>query len=244
MIRLDQQQDGIARLVIDRGRARNAFDLPGWRVLSDAVARIDADSRAVILCSADAVSFSAGADIAEIAANRMEPGWGARFLADMRTAIDGLAALPMPVIAAIDGGCFGAAVALALAADVRIAGQAARFAVTPAKLGLLYPAVDVQRLIAGVGQGQASRLLLTGDAIDAAEAARIGLVDQVAPDALEAAQAMAERIVANKPGAIVGLKNVLRHPDPAIHDAAFVAALASDELGEGLAGFAARKERR
>lgn len=243
MIRLDQKS-GIARIAIDRGRARNAFDLAGWRSLSDVVARIDADSRAVILCSADAASFSAGADIAEIAAHRMEPGWGTRFLTDMRTAIDGIAALPMPVIAAIDGGCFGAAVALALAADVRIAGQAARFAVTPAKLGLLYPAVDVQRLIAGVGQGQASRLLLTGDAIDAAEAARIGLVEQLVPDASEAAQAMAERIVANKPGAVLGLKNVLRHPDPAIHDAAFVAALASDALGEGLAGFAARKERR
>lgn len=243
MINLDQQ-GGIARIVIDRGRARNAFDLPGWRVLSDAVARIDADSRAVILCSADAVSFSAGADIAEIAAHRLEPGWGARFLTDMRAAIDGVAALPMPVIAAIDGGCFGAGVALALAADVRIAGQAACFAVTPAKLGLLYPAVDVQRLIAGVGRGQASRLLLTGDAIDAAEAARIGLVEQLVPDASEAAQAMAERIVANKPGAVLGLKQVLRNPDPAVHDPAFVAALAGDALGEGLAGFAARKERR
>jgi len=243
MIRLDQQ-DGIARIVIDRGRARNAFDLAGWRSLSDAVARVDADARAIILCSADATSFSAGADIAEIAANRMEPGWGVRFLTDMRAAIDGIAALPMPVIAAIDGGGFGAAVALALAADMRIAGDAARFAVTPAKLGLLYPAIDVQRLIARVGRGQASRLLLSGDAIDAAEAARIGLVEQVVPDALEAAQAMAERIVANKPGAVAGLKRVLRHPDPALHDAAFVAALANDELGEGLAGFAARKERR
>ncbi len=242
MIHLDQQ-GGIARFVIDRGRARNAFDLAGWRSLSNTVARINADTRAVILCSADAGSFSAGADIAEIAANRMEPGWGVRFLNDMRTAIDGIAALPMPVIAAIDGGCFGAGVALALAADVRIAGEAGRFAVTPAKLGLLYPAVDVQRLIAEVGRGQASRLLLTGDAIDAAEAGRIGLVDQVVPDALEASQAMAERIVANKPGAVAGLKRALRHPDPAIHDAAFVTALANDELGEGLAGFAARKER-
>jgi enoyl-CoA hydratase/carnithine racemase len=243
MIRLDQH-GGIARIVIDRSRARNAFDLAGWRSLSDAVARVDSGTRAAILCSADPASFSAGADIAEIAASRMEPGWGARFLTDMRAAIDGIAALPMPVIAAIDGGCFGAAVALALAADVRIAGEAARFAVTPAKLGLLYPAIDVQRLIAVVGRGQASRLLLTGDAIDASEAVRIGLIEQLGPNALDAAQAMAERIAANKPGAVIGLKATLRHPDPALHDAAFLDALPGDELRDGLAGFAARKERR
>jgi enoyl-CoA hydratase/carnithine racemase len=235
MIRLDQH-GGIARIVIDRSRARNAFDLAGWRSLSDAVARVDSGTRAAILCSADPASFSAGADIAEIAASRMEPGWGARFLTDMRAAI--------PSIAAIDGGCFGAAVALALAADVRIAGEAARFAVTPAKLGLLYPAIDVQRLIAVVGRGQASRLLLTGDAIDASEAVRIGLIEQLGPNALDAAQAMAERIAANKPGAVIGLKATLRHPDPALHDAAFLDALPGDELRDGLAGFAARKERR
>ena len=243
MIRLDQR-DGIAWLTIDRGGARNAFDLAGWRSLSDAVARIAADSRAVILCSADAASFSAGADISEIAANRLTPDWPERFLGDMRDAIDGVAALPMPVIAAIDGGCFGAAVALMLAADMRIGGEGARFAVTPARLGLLYPAIDVRRLIAAVGRGQASRLLLTGDAIDAAEAARTGLIEQVVPNALDAAQAIAERIAANKPGAVAGLKALLRNPAPAIHDAAFLDALSGKELGEGLAGFAARKGRR
>lgn len=242
MIRLDQQ-DGIARLTIDRGGARNAFDLAGWRSLSNAVTRIAPDTRAVILCSADPASFSAGAHISEIAANRLIPDWPQRFLDDMRAAIDGVAALPMPLIAAIDGGCFGAAVALALAADIRIGGEHARFAVTPAKLGLLYPAIDVQRLNATVGRGQASRLLLTGDAIDAGEAARIGLIDQVAPNALDAAQAMAARIAANKPGAVIGLKASLCDPDPALHDVGFVAALVSDELGAGLAGFLSRKER-
>ncbi len=243
MIRLDQQ-DGIARLTIDRGGARNAFDLAGWRSLSDAIVRIATDTRAVILCSPDPTSFSAGADISEIAANRLVPDWPEHFLGDMRAAIDGLAVLPMPVIAAIDGGCFGAAVALALAADMRIGGEGARFAVTPAKLGLLYPAVDVQRLIAVVGCGRASRLLLTGDAIDAAEAARTGLIEQVVPNALDAAQAIAERIAANKPGAVAGLKALLRNPAPAIHDAAFLDALSGEELGAGLATFAARKERR
>lgn len=242
MIRLDQQYD-IARLTIDRGEVRNAFDLAGWRSLSDAIARIAGNTRAVILCSADPASFSAGADISEISVNRMTPDWPQRFLGDMRAAIDSVAALKMPVIAAIDGGCFGAAVALALAADIRLGGEGARFAITPAKLGLLYPAIDVQRLIAAVGRGQASRLLLTGDPIDANEAARIGLIEHLAPSATDAAQAMAERIASNRPFAVAGLKAVLRNPDPAIHDAAFLNALPADELGAGLAGFATRKER-
>ncbi|VXC94771.1 enoyl-CoA hydratase/isomerase family protein [Sphingomonas sp. AX6] len=242
MIRLDHR-DGIARLTINRGGARNAFDLAGWRSVSDAVARIDLDTRAVILCSADPTSFSAGADISEIAANRLASGWPERFLSEMRAAIDSLAALPMPVIAAIDGSCFGAGVALALAADVRIAGESARFAVTPAKLGLLYPAIDVQRLIAAIGTGQASRMLMTGDVVNAVEAARIGLIEQVVPNATDTAAGMAARIAANAPGAIAGLKATLRNPDPATQDVAFLAALIGKELGSGLADFASRKGR-
>ena len=239
MIRIEQR-DAVAWLTIDRGGARNAFDLAGWQGLSDAVAQIDGATRAVILRAADPTSFTAGADIAEIAANRLKAGWPERFLHAMRAAIDSLASLPMPVIAAIDGGCYGAGVALALAADVRIAGQGARFAVTPAKLGLLYPATDVKRLISLVGPGQAARMLMTGDGIDAAEAARIGLVEQVVPRANDAAEEMAGRMAANAPGAVAGLKAVLRRPDPAVHDQAFLAALVGDELGTGLASFAAR----
>jgi enoyl-CoA hydratase/carnithine racemase len=240
MIRIERR-DAVAWLAIDRGGARNAFDLAGWRGLSDAVAEIDSTTRAVILRAEDTTSFSAGADIAEIAANRLKAGWPEQFLREMRAAIDSLAALPMPVIAAIDGGCYGAGVALALAADVRIAGQDARFAVTPAKLGLLYPATDVKRLIALVGPGQAARMLMTGDMIDAAEAVRIRLVEQVVPFASDAAEEMAGRIAANAPGAVAGLKAILRRTDPAVQDQAFLAALVGDELGTGLAGFAARK---
>jgi enoyl-CoA hydratase/carnithine racemase len=134
----------------------------------------------------------------------------------MRGALEPLAGLPMPVIAAIDGDCFGAGVALALAADLRIAGPRAVFAVTPAKLGITYPQEDVARLVALVRPGQAARLLYGAARIDAAEAARIGLVEILADDAAGQAH------------------------DPAL-DALFDAGFAGGDFREGLDAFRARR---
>jgi len=186
--------------------------------------------------------FSAGADIGEFHELQSDPAARTRFHLAMRAGIEALAALPMPVLVAIDGGCFGAAVALILAADVRLAGDAAQFAVTPARLGLGYPREDVARLAAQVGQGRVAELLFTGEAIDADAAARIGLVERRAHDAGAAATALAQRIAENAPAAIRQLKRALRSPADADLDAAFEAAFGSAELAEGLAAFHARRK--
>ena len=99
----------------------------------------------------------------------------------MRAALDALRDLPIPTIASIEGPCYGAGVALAMACDLRIAGRGARFAITPAKIGISYPQEDVHRLVALVGPGQAARLLFTAETIDGAEAERIGLVESTMP---------------------------------------------------------------
>jgi enoyl-CoA hydratase/carnithine racemase len=85
--------------------------------------------------------------------------------------------LPIPTIAIVEGPCYGAGVALALACDLRLAGPHARFAITPAKIGISYPQEDVFRLVALVGPAQAAKLLYTAASIDAEEALRIGLAD-------------------------------------------------------------------
>jgi enoyl-CoA hydratase/carnithine racemase len=95
----------------------------------------------------------------------------------MRGALDALRALPIPTIAWIDGPCYGAGVALAMACDLRIATHDSRFAITPAKMGISFPQEDVHRLVSLVGAGQAARLLFTAASIDGAEAARIGLAE-------------------------------------------------------------------
>jgi enoyl-CoA hydratase/carnithine racemase len=95
----------------------------------------------------------------------------------MRRGLGRLETLAIPTIAAIGGPCYGAGVALALACDIRLAGPEARFAITPARIGISFPQEDVHALVAAVGPGQAARLLYTGGAIDGAEALRIGLAD-------------------------------------------------------------------
>jgi enoyl-CoA hydratase/carnithine racemase len=155
----------------------------------------------------------------------------------MRGAIEALADLAVPTIAAVDGACYGAGVALALACDRRIAGRGARFAITPAKIGIAYPQEDVFRLVALVGRGQAARLLFTAEAIDADEAAAIGLVELVEPEGGAAAVAAAiaahggDSLALLKRG--VGLAADGRRSDPE-QDRRFDALIAGDALARRL----------
>ncbi|QIG80340.1 enoyl-CoA hydratase/isomerase family protein [Stakelama tenebrarum] len=236
------REDHVALLTLDRPQARNAISMTGWEAMAQAVADIAAsDARAVILRSATPGIFSAGADIGEFETLRADPGARTRFRLAMRKVMEPLAALPMPVIAAIDGGCYGAAVALVLACDLRIAGGAAEFAVTPAKLGIGYPREDVARLAAQVGKGQAARMLYTCEIIDGIDAERIGLVELRADEALSLARAFADRIAANAPGAVRLLKRTLADPSQRARDDDFEASFGGEEFGEGLTAFRERR---
>lgn len=231
-------QDGIALLTIDRGSARNAIPVAGWEALTAAAHAVAAsDARAAILRSAMPGVFSAGADLAEFRLLVDDAEMRVRFREAMRAGIEAVAALPMPVIAAIDGGCFGAAVALTLACDIVVAGDAAVFATTPAKLGLGYPASDVARLKARVGEGQAAAMLFTGARMGADEAARIGLAHRRAAHAQPAAHEMANAIAANVPEAVRTLKRVLRDPAGAGHAQTFDAAFGSEAFRTRLDSF-------
>ncbi|MGJ3627741.1 enoyl-CoA hydratase/isomerase family protein [Sphingomonas sp. MMS24-JH45] len=171
----------------------------------------------VVIASTTPGIFSAGADLRDLARLAGDVPARAAFRDAMRDGIEAVAALPMPTIAAVEGGCFGAAVALALACDCIVAGTEARFAVPPARLGIAYPAPDVARLVRRVGQGAARRLLFTADAVDAEEAPRrIGLVDTI-----EDPHAMAARIAGNDPAALALLKAMAADPHALGHDAAF-----------------------
>lgn len=215
MITLDQT-GGVARLTLDRPARRNAMGTGHFLALAEAIARVPADAPVVLLRSAVPGTFSAGADLSEIARLADEPEGRAPFRLAIRAAVDALAALPMPVVAAIDGGCHGAAFALMLAADLRIAGPQASFAIPPARLGISYPAEDLARLSALVGPGQAARLVFTAETIDAAEALRIRLVESIGDGA-----AVAAAIAANDRDALVALKTMLRDPAAPEHGRAF-----------------------
>jgi enoyl-CoA hydratase/carnithine racemase len=109
---------------------------------------------------------------------------------------------PKPVIAVVKGEATGAGLALVLAADIRVAERGARFSLTEVASGGLPVGGSMQRLARLVGRGKALELILTGEAIDAEEALRIGLVSEVVPDAQARAQEIAERIVERGPLAV------------------------------------------
>lgn len=233
-------RDGpIATLSLARPEAKNALPIAAWNALAAALGEVG-DARAVILKSDVPGIFSAGADVREFEALQADPALRTAFRIAMRAAIEALAALPMPVIAAIDGGCFGAAVALILAADIRIAGDRAEFATTPARLGLGYPQQDVARLRAQVGKGMASLLLFTGDRIVPDEAKRIGLVELRAKKAGETVAALAAAISGNAPQAVRLLKRTLAGGEGL--DQAFDDAFGGSEFAEGLAAFRERRK--
>ena len=230
-----------ARLTLNRPEARNAIPLEGWRELGARAAEAADQGGRLLIVEGAGSAFCAGADLGGFASLHGDPDAAACFREAMRAGIERLAALPIPTIAAIDGPCFGAGVALAMACDLRIAGPDARFAITPAKYGISYPQEDISRLIGLVGRGQAARLLLGAGTIDAAEAVRIGFVELDAPDGLEpllseVAGALirnsADSLAILKRGIALAAAGVASDPE---QDRSFDALMAGDELARRLA---------
>ena len=202
--------DGIARLTLNRPETRNAIPVAGWDAIADAAGRAAGEGARLLILAARGTAFSAGADISEFGAFRSDPAAAAGFRMAMRRGIDAVRDLPIPTIAAIHGACFGAGVALANACDIRLAGPAASFAITPAKFGISYPQEDVARLVALIGEPQAARLLFSARPIDPAEALRIGLIDRSEEDLEAEVEAFAAAVAGNDPESLRTLKQGLR----------------------------------
>ncbi|MEO0590380.1 MAG: enoyl-CoA hydratase-related protein [Pseudomonadota bacterium] len=188
----------LAHLLIDRADKKNAMTLEMWEAVPDLLIKALSDPtvRAFELTAADPeAAFCAGADIAEMLANKDDPQWLARKQAAINRAQHMLTRLPVPSVAFVNGDCIGGGAGLAMACDIRVAAVRARFGITPAKLGLVYPRHDVKLLTDLVGPGQARRLLYTGALIGADEAQRIALVEEIA----DSSTALIEAILAASP---------------------------------------------
>jgi len=169
----------IAHIVLNRPEKANALTQVMWEQLEQAVIEASAldGIRALVLESASEKAFSAGADIAELRAMINDPArLSANHLSVQRASL-ALDACVLPTLAVIRGACVGGGLGLALACDFRIADSSARFALTPAKLGLSYSLNDTRRLQRIVGPSVARRMLLLGEPLDALEATRVGLIE-------------------------------------------------------------------
>ncbi|MEJ2541599.1 MAG: enoyl-CoA hydratase-related protein, partial [Gemmatimonadota bacterium] len=170
------RDDGIAVITLNRPEKLNALNEAVRQRLMEVVDALatDDDVRVAVLHGAGEKAFVAGADIAEFA-ERSPVEQREVYL--RRRVYDALAAFPKPIIAAIHGYCLGGGSELALACDVRVADRTARFSQAEIRIGLIPGAGGTQRLARLVGPGQALRIALTGDMVEAEEAHRIGLVE-------------------------------------------------------------------
>lgn len=170
--------DGIATVVIDHPAKRNAMTDPMWAALPPLLTALAADPAVrVLVLTGAGDTFCAGADISTLASG----AGAAQHLAG--AAEEALAAFPKPTLAVIRGFCVGGGCQLAAACDLRFAAEDARFGVTPAKLGIVYPASSTRRLAALVGPATAKYLLFSGELIGTERALRTGLLDEVLPAA-------------------------------------------------------------
>ncbi|NKS36444.1 enoyl-CoA hydratase/isomerase family protein [Rhodococcus hoagii] len=179
----------VAVITIDHLRRYNALTgamLDGLTATLDRLA--DDPAVSVVLVTGAGPHFCAGMDIRELRSARES---GIRMEDRVTDAEEALAAFPKPTIAAISGYCIGGGAQLALACDIRVAAENAEFAVTPAKLGVIYPARTITRLVRTLGPATTKRLVITGDRIDADTALRVGLVTEVVPADRLRAHAMA-----------------------------------------------------
>src|SRR6516164_9466780 len=201
---LYEKRSGIAYVTLNRPKVLNALNSPTWRDLRTAFedARDDAAVRSVILTGAGDKAFIAGADISELAhASAIDAERSSRFGQEVLSLIENLG---KPVIAAINGFALGGGCETGMACTIRIASESAKFGQPEVKLGVLPGGGGTQRLPRLVGRGRALQLILTGEIINAQEAYRIGLVNEVVPatDLIARAEAVLKQIFSNAPIAV------------------------------------------
>lgn len=209
---LRQQHQRVVTLTLHRPEARNALNTPCLEQLVYLLEHADADTGvgAVVITGA-ARFFAAGADLHELQQQDLPAA-----LTDRRPSLwQRLAQFSKPLLAAVNGYALGAGCELALACDIVICGESARFGLPEITLGLMPGAGGTQRLIRCVGKSRASQMVLTGEAITAASALQAGLVSEVCVDALtlERTQQIAERISLQAPLALRAAKQALKQAE-------------------------------
>lgn len=244
---------GIGRIVFNQPEKRNAMSVEMWDGMTDVLALWENDPavRVVVLTGAGDKAFVSGADISQFAKNRSNAEAQRDYDRLTSAGRDKLAAFPKPVVARIHGFCLGGGLGIAMQADIRICTDTSAFGIPAAKLGIAYGFDMVGKLISLVGQANARMMLFTGERLEAHEAGRIGLVNQVVPeDALDAAvDRITHTIASNAPLSITGMKFILAQcgRDPAHRDiegvhAAVAACFDSADYTEGRTAFMEKRK--
>ena len=171
----------IVTITINRSRQRNAINYQMWGELADCLEELDRDRdvRVVVITGAGDVAFSAGADIADFDEYRADSTKGKVYNDAVDRLLDTLAAMNTPTISMIRGFAAGGGCELAVATDLRIAAEGSRLGIPAARLGISIGHREMRGLVNLVGKGNALYILMSGRLVEAEEALRMGLVNQV-----------------------------------------------------------------
>lgn len=239
-----------AVIILNRPEALNALNSETFDELSDALEKLDGDeSVTVIVITGEGKAFVAGADIAEL--KDMDAFQSRAFSRKGQKVFEQIESLDKPVIAAVNGFCLGGGCELAMACDIRVASEKARFGQPEVNLGTTPGFAGTQRLPRLVGEGRAKELLMTGEIIDAREAHRIGLANRVVdPDGLmDTVMELAGQIDAKGPAAVSLVKSVVHKglqvdlaSGSAMENDAFGLCFASGQAPEGMAAFLEKRK--
>ncbi len=248
---LEERQDQVAVLTLNRPEAMNSFNFAMLRGLRDRIEflRFDPQIRVLIITGAGGKAFCAGADLKERAT--LSEVQVKEFILTIRNLFTSIEELPKPVIAAVNGFPWGGGTELALACDLRLAASSATMGLTETRLAIIPGAGGTQRLPRLVGRGKAKELIFTGRRVDAEEALAIGLVNKVCPpeSLLDECRAMAAMICETGPIAIQQAKYAINHgietdlhTGLAIESNAYWITIPTEDRLEGLAAFREKRK--
>jgi enoyl-CoA hydratase/carnithine racemase len=250
---LAEQDGSVARFVINNPERRNAMSFAMWQRMGEVFETWaeDDDVRAVIVRGAGDKAFSAGNDISEFKKLRSTRESIDEYSRVTARAYEALGGIPKPTIACIDGFCVGGGLEISQLCDIQIAADSARFAVTPAKLGLGYKLDDVMLLSRNMSMKHVKELLLTGRMFSADEALRMGLVNRVvvASELDAVVNEFASMIAANAPLSVKAAKLIVREAykesgerDQPLCQALVDACHSSEDYREGQKAFAEKRK--
>jgi enoyl-CoA hydratase/carnithine racemase len=250
---LQSVTEGVGVITFNNPEKRNAMSLDMWQGLGLALVELrdDPEVRVVILVGAGDKAFVSGADISQFEKTRHNAAASEEYAKRSAAERALLADYPKPTLACIRGFCLGGGMQVAMLADIRIAAENSQFGIPAAKLGIAYGFDGLRNLVSLVGPSWARLLMYTGMRIDSAEAARIGLVDRVVPDAelWDATLDIARTISGNAPLAIQAAKitiaQVLKDSDKRDMDAIKAIGLAcmdSEDFREGRRAFMEKRK--
>jgi enoyl-CoA hydratase/carnithine racemase len=180
---LVERLGAVATVVLNRPRSHNAITIDMYRALPDVLGTLDADPavKVVVLRGAGQKAFASGADISEFERERGDAERARKYNEHVAAAERALAAMAKPTVAMVHGYCIGGGAGLALACDLRFADDRGLFAITPAKLGLVYSLESTKRVVDLAGPSRATWILVSGRQIPAERALSLGLFDEVLP---------------------------------------------------------------